>query len=507
MRLTPKTCLPALACIATLGFTSTAPAQTYEDQKLLPTDGNADQEFGSATSLDNGILAIGSRNDDDLGAASGSAYLFDVSTGQQLTKLLANDGAAGDKFGSSIALANQLVVVGAPTDDDTGDNSGSAYVFDAGSGLQLAKLTAPDGAEGDNFGCSVAVDGNRIVVGSIYDDDHGRNSGAIYIFDSQSFALVAKVTPNDGAADDLFGQSVDIDGGIIIAGAHGDDDNGPLSGSAYLFSAANGNQLDKLLAGDGSSWDFFGASVAIDNNQIVIGAWADRPHGDNSGSAYLFDASSGNQTHKFVPSDGDYHDRFGRSVAIDAGQVIVGAEGNDELSLFECGSVYLYDAASGSLTTRLLASDAQALDEMGSANSLAIENGTIAAGVPADDDLGNASGSVYTFGNGGGTHFLLSTSGAPGGTMTFSVENATSNAPLGLFYAFGAGNHPTVNPLTGNTIVTGLSAYNFTLAAVMNANSSGAASHSEGVPAIAGGLVVVQAIDAVSEQTSNVVGL
>ncbi|MDP6941009.1 MAG: hypothetical protein QGH51_03185 [Planctomycetota bacterium] len=499
--------LIALAINFALGFAQTSLAQSYENQKLLPINGNMGQEFGSATSIDNGILAVGSRHDDDLGAESGSAYLFNVSNGNQLAKLLAADGASGDKFGTSVAIFGNKVAVGAPADDDMGPDSGSVYVFDSNSGLQLAKLTAPDGDDGDNFGCSVAVGSGRIVVGSMYDDDHGRNSGAIYIYDSQSFALVTKATPNDAAADDLFGQSVDFDGGVIVAGAHGDDDNGPLSGSAYLFSASNGNQTDKLLANDGSSWDFFGASVAIDSGVVAIGAWADRPHGDNSGSAYLFNVSSGNQMHKLIPPDGDFHDRFGMSVAIDSGQLVVGAEGNDELSVYECGSLYLYDVSSGSLTTRYLASDAQPLDEMGSARSLAIENGTVAAGVSADDDLGNASGSVYLFGNGGGAHFLLSTSGSPGGTVTFTVENATPGAPLGLFYAFGAGNHPAVNPLTGNTIVTGLSAYRFTLGQVLGANGSGMASYSTNVPSIAGGLVYVQAIDALSEQTTNVLGL
>lgn len=498
--------LAGLAAVLTL--TASSPAQSYEDAKLLPADGHAGQEFGSATALHGGLLAVGSRRDDDRGTDSGSAYLFDAATGAQRAKLVALDGAAGDRFGASIALGGGLAVVGAPMDDDRGAESGSVYVFDAQSGAQLAKLVAPDGADGDQFGCAVAVGSGRIVVGAIYDDDHGRNSGAAYLFDTQSYALVTKVVPSDGTMDDLFGESVDVDGGIVVVGAHGNDERALFAGAAYLFDAADGSPLRKLMANDGSSWDFFGAAVAIDGGTVVVGAWADMPHGDNSGSAYLFDAASGNQLHKLVPSDGDYHDKYGISVAIDAGEVLVGAEGKDVGGVFDCGAVYRYDASSGALVTRLLASDAAPLDELGAPYSLAIEAGVVAAGVAADDDLGASSGSVYLYGGGGGgSPFTLSTTGSAGGPMSFTVAGATGGGLVGLVRAFGTGSHPVSNPVTGNTVVTGLSGNGFSLAQVLTAGPGGTASLTTNVPSGAAGRVNVQAIDAASDRTSNVVGL
>ncbi|MGB0686331.1 MAG: hypothetical protein ACPGQD_09190, partial [Planctomycetota bacterium] len=155
--------LAGLAAVLTL--TASSPAQSYEDAKFLPADGHAGQEFGRSTALHGGLLAVGSPRDDDRGTDSGSAYLFDAATGAQLAKLIALDGASGDRFGSSIALGGGLAVVGAPRDGDRGVDSGSVYVFDAQSGAQLAKLVAPDGADGDQFGCAVAVGSGRIVVG------------------------------------------------------------------------------------------------------------------------------------------------------------------------------------------------------------------------------------------------------------------------------------------------------------------------------------------------------
>ena len=110
-------------------------------------------------------------------------------------------------------------------------------------GLEQTKLTASDGATGDNFGWSVAVsgDGNSVVIGARYDDDRGSNSGSAYVFtrSGSSWTQQAKLTASDGAASDNFGWSVAVsgDGSTAVIGAHGDDDRGDGSGSAYIFTS------------------------------------------------------------------------------------------------------------------------------------------------------------------------------------------------------------------------------------------------------------------------------
>ena len=118
------------------------------------------------------------------GLDSGSAYLFDASTGAQIAKLLPSDGAAEDRFGFSIGIDNGFVVVGSPLDDDNGDLSGSAYLFDAASGDQIAKLLPSDGAAIDLFGRSIALSNGVIAVGAAGDDDNGSSSGSAYLFDA-----------------------------------------------------------------------------------------------------------------------------------------------------------------------------------------------------------------------------------------------------------------------------------------------------------------------------------
>ena len=141
--------------------------------------------------------------------------------------------------------------------------------------LQRAKLTADDGAAQDNFGNSVSIDGDTMVIGAYFDDDKGSDSGSAYVYTrdtagdlASNWTQVAKLTADDGAAGYLFGYSVSIDGSTVVIGAHYDDDKGSASGSAYVFTrdtagdlASGWTQRAKLTAGDGAADDYFGYSV------------------------------------------------------------------------------------------------------------------------------------------------------------------------------------------------------------------------------------------------------
>ncbi|MCH8807589.1 MAG: FG-GAP repeat protein, partial [Planctomycetes bacterium] len=148
-----------------------------------------------------------------------------------------------------------------------------------------------DGAEFDPFGTSVAISGATAIVGVPFDDDNGFIAGSAYLFDTTTGRQIAKLLPDDGAAFDNFGISVGISGATAIVGAYHTDDNGTWSGSAYLFTAASGRQIAKLLPNDGAEFDTFGISVAISGATAIVGAPWNNDNGDLSGSAYLFDAA------------------------------------------------------------------------------------------------------------------------------------------------------------------------------------------------------------------------
>ena len=143
------------------------------------------------------MLVVGANGDDnDNGIDSGSAYIFDVTTETQLHKLIASDGAASDYFGYSVAISGNYAIVGAYGDDDNGSSSGSAYIFDVTTGTELRKLTASDAVAGDQFGNSVAIDGHYAIVAAKYKDDNGSNSGSA-IFGPSSTASVPILSITD----------------------------------------------------------------------------------------------------------------------------------------------------------------------------------------------------------------------------------------------------------------------------------------------------------------------
>ncbi len=196
-----------------------------------------------------------------------------------------------DQFGDSVAVAGDAAVVGMPGDDDTQNNSGAVLVFTRdsnGDWSQAAKLQASDAVVGDNFGTSVALDGNTVVVGASL-DTHGllARAGSVYVFtkpasgwadwDPTQDTETAKIVPAGFAADDEFGHSVAVDDstGTIVAGAWHDDSN---EGSAYVFTEPTGgwsgwgtltdpakaNLTATLTASNAAVNDYFGHSVAVD---------------------------------------------------------------------------------------------------------------------------------------------------------------------------------------------------------------------------------------------------
>jgi hypothetical protein len=290
--------------------------------------------------IDGAHALIGAIGDDDMGSLAGAAYLFDISTGQQVHKLLAEDGAQFDHFGVSVAIDGSYAAVGADSDDDLGNSSGSAYVFDTATGNQLHKLLPDSGDDNTYFGKSIDISGTVVIVGAPYDNSFAYEVGAAYLFDANTGQQLRRLLPDDGESGDYFGWSVAIEGSVAAVGAYGDDDAGDLSGSVYLFDVNTGQQIDKFTAEDGTPSDAFGRSVDMDANVVIVSAHGDDDQGLESGAAYLFGIATGDQLAKYVPDDGAADDSFGSGVGVCGGVAIVGASGNDDLG-DASGSAYI----------------------------------------------------------------------------------------------------------------------------------------------------------------------
>jgi hypothetical protein len=268
--------------------------------EILPGDGAAEDLFGSSVSISGDYAVIGAYGDEDNGSHSGSTYIFrhEGPSWIEEAKLMASDGAALDYFGTSVSISGDYAVIGAWGDDDNGVLSGSAYIFrqDGTSWMEESKLTASDGAANDWFGYSVSISGDYAVIGAYGDDDNGSYSGSAYIFrrEGSSWMEEAKLSASDGAADDLFGYSVSISGDYAVIGVLYDDDNGVNSGSAYIFRREGTSWVEeaKLTASDGAGGDYFGHSVSISGDYAVIGAWGADDNGTDGGAAYVYSGFS-----------------------------------------------------------------------------------------------------------------------------------------------------------------------------------------------------------------------
>ncbi len=379
----------------------------------------------------------------------------------EAAKLTASDGAAGDLFGYSVALSGDTALVGSIYDEDNGDNSGSAYIFERNQGGtdnwgQVKKLLPSDGAAWDIFGKSVTLSGDTALVGAQGDSDNGNDSGSAYIFErdqggTDNWGQVKKLLPSDGAAFCYFGKSVVISGDTVLVGARGDE-SGQYSGSAYIFErdqgeAGNWGQVSKLTASDTAAGGEFGNSVALSGDTALVGAYEDSAAGYSAGSAYIFERDQGGagnwgQVKKLIASDIDNWDRFGSAVALSGDTALIGSKGDDHHG-HDSGSAYIFERNQGGAnnwgeTAKIMASDDNGQD--GFSSSVALSGDTALLGSPGNDDDGGDSGSVYFFernqggvGAWGEVTKLTASDGAAGDRFGASVALSENTALVGAF--------------------------------------------------------------------------
>ena len=395
-----------------LGATNPSFAQTgCEVQKLRPSQPAPGDEFGRSVAISADAALVGAPNDDDNGFNAGAAYVFrfDGSSWGQEQKLDAlGGGAVDDHFGQSVAISGDIALIGA----NTGIDSGSAYVFRFGGMIwvQEQQLFADDGAAGDEFGQSVATSGEVAVVGAAFHDDACGgdppcNSGSVYVFrfdEKKGWVLEQKLLASDATPSDNFGSSVATSGDVVVVGAPFSAGNIPGSGSAYVyrFNVLFWVQEQKLVASDGEPGAQFGHSVVVSGDIAVVGASKDDDNGLNSGSAYVFrfDGTAWRLQQKLLASDGDINDDFGSAVGLSGEAVVVGAHDHDH-NASNAGSAYLFrfdpDTSQWPQVQELLASDGSQNDVFGW--SLAMDGDTAVIGAWGDDDNGADSGSAYIF--------------------------------------------------------------------------------------------------------------
>ena len=306
----------------------------------------------------------------------------------EVAKLTASDEQTiyNDQFGRSVAVNGDTALIGALTDPDKAWFGGASYLFTRSGGvwIEQAKLISSDAADFDLFGISVALDGDTALIGA---------SGDAYVFVSNGGEWIeqAKITASDSAEWDDFGVGVALEGDTALIGASRDEDNGTGSGSAYVFTRSGEEWIEqaKLTASDGAELDLFGSAVALESDTALIGAYLDDDNGTESGSAYIFTRSGGEWTEqaKLTASDGAAKNWFGNAVALDDDTALIGSPNRGSAYIFtRSGEEWIEQA-------KLTASDGAELDLFGSA--VALDGDTALIG-------SRNRGSAYVFTRSGG---------------------------------------------------------------------------------------------------------
>lgn len=285
------------------------------------------------------MAIVGAAGDDDVANNSGAAYLFDTTDGSLIAKLKASDivtsgeGFPDDYFGHAVGVSNDFAIVGAWA---TNEGSRAAYLFDTSTGEEITQLQPypidhEDGSIKRAFGYDVAISDDYAVVGT---SNSNFGTDEVFIFDTRTGEQIAEVNAANLTNYDFFRPKVSISDDFVLVGSQWDDN---FTGSAHLFSASTGLHIHEFIANDAEVGDQFGVSVALEGNIAVVGSAGYSNSNNSERSAYFFDVTSGKQLGKITASDPFMDDRFGSAVGIGNDQVTIGAWGVDPPYIDEFG--------------------------------------------------------------------------------------------------------------------------------------------------------------------------
>eukprot|EP01084_Bolivina_argentea_P055281 101356_1 len=367
----------------------------FDMQRILPSTRAERDYFGHSVAIYGERAIVGSEQ-------SGSVYFYDrnVASGSwtQTTKI--NPTGARSDFGNAVALYDNTAIIGHRY-YDTGSiqNCGAAYIFtynnDSSSWHQTVKLTGNDPVENNHLGISVALQDGTAIIGA----DTGYTDvkdAYVFSYNNVSTAWTQTIKWTQGG---WFGGSVALDGNNIIIGASWTDDS---RGCAYVYSAINGSWIYqmRLQASSRRANDYFGASVAISGKYTLIGAWGNDDKGSNVGAVYVFyyneTLAGWEQRQKLhgnpVPTDSAAW--FGYSIDIDGQTAIIGARADNGI-VSHTGAAYIFNLIDGSWiqTAKIVAYDGKSSDYFGL--SVALHGNHAIIGSPRDDVKGSNSGSAY----------------------------------------------------------------------------------------------------------------
>lgn len=376
------------------------------DEILTASDADSSDHFGHSVSLDCNTVIVGAVFDEEAGEGAGSAYVYirEESGWVEQDKFLASDAAENSLFGSSVSVSGDYAIIGAPwyKIQGIGEKTGAAYIFERANLLWTEKITLSHAEirAGDQFGDVVTIFGAYAAVGAPMDDDDEQNSGSVFVYarNGSTWQEQDTLRASNANQNDQFGSSLDMYGDRLIVGAP----NHNPRGAVYIFSR-NGSTWEEqaiLSSPDGEAAHKFGISVSIWEDYAVVGASHHMGPGNCCGSAYVYHYENGKWEYQATlqaGSDPLFNDGFGQSVSIYANLIAIGANKQPN-GLVNYGTAYIFARLDDQwhIEAELFPADTEVMSQFGS--SISLDRNRVIVGAPEDVEAGPAeSGAAYVF--------------------------------------------------------------------------------------------------------------
>lgn len=364
-----------------------------EDAIVVPSTGGYAEAYARSVDLSGDVIAAGAPYVDDLAGNAGAIYVHRRVGGTWIeeARLFAWNGAAGDELGRAVALDGDTIVA---CTSKPGGGTGKVYVFVRSGGIwQPQQELAPgDGVLQAGFGFSVALEGDRAVIAAPFDNTLAEQAGSVYVFDRSGtvWSETAKLYASDPTPYDFFGWAVELDGETLAVTATGANGAVPSAGAAYVFDHTGGtwSEQQKVFAPDGQTSEYWGQSVGLDGDTLIVGTTSHSLLGNAAGAAYAFTRTAGTWSlaEKLFAPDWAEGDQYGVSIALQGNVLVVGAHTDEDIGMYG-GSAYLYhrQGAAWTLVAKLLPSD----EVTGFSASSAIDGSTFVLTAPTGGSWGS----------------------------------------------------------------------------------------------------------------------
>ena len=411
----PRTGLESFCVVSLILFGLSTGVQSGPFTLIRTIDNPAPEpsdSFGSSVAVADSKILIGAGKDNASGPNVGRAYLYDATTGALLQTFDDPTPTTVDGFGSATAISGNRVLIGASRDDTNNDDNGQVHLFDATTGSLIRTFNNPDGpAQYNYFGREVHLSGDRVLISSGH-EINGAQIGRVHMFDAATGAYIRAFDDPTRTAHDGFGQEISISGDRILMSASGDDTNGSNVGQVHMFDLTTGVLLRTFDNPTPEPLESFGP-LSISGDRVLIGASRDDTNGNNAGQAYLFDANTGALLRTLDDPAPRESGRFGDEVGVFGEYLLISAnrdpDGNGDTVL------HLFDAETGTLLQTLEDPVPHYYD--GFALDFAVSGDLLVVGAPLDSTYGFGVGQVHIF----ALSDIVTSASEPAGLLLFGL--------------------------------------------------------------------------------------